>query len=200
MTLYNRAMRNWPYWKNRPYGWRRMINPISFFVLDWFSIETYFYWLLFTASPYSVEIRETVNESKIMKFVFVVFDLFTGFWVLTEYGMAVNSCVPKKGYLPASSRLFHLIWLPIAYRSVSMSHTVNTTWISSVDFKLGQNTSRADRYSIIYVLVDLAITIAQSQRHQSVSSCEKSRLGNRMFFSEKIVVAIVMFKSSPNWP
>jgi hypothetical protein len=29
-----RAMRNWPYWKKkRPYGWRRIINPISFFVL-----------------------------------------------------------------------------------------------------------------------------------------------------------------------
>lgn len=109
-----------------------------------------------------------------------------GFWILTEYEVAVNSCVPKEGYLPASSRLFHLIWLPIAYRSVSMSHTVNTTWISSVDFKLGQNTSsRADRYSIIYVPVDLAITIAQSQRHQSVSSCEKIQTRKSNVFFEK---------------
>lgn len=48
------------------------------------------------------------------------------------------------------------------------------------------NSSRTDRYSIIYVPVDLAITIAQSQPHQSVLSCELSRLGNRMFFSKKI--------------
>lgn len=85
-----------------------------------------------------------------------------------------------------------------SYRSVTMSHTVYTTSISSVDFKLGQNTSsRADRYSIIYVPVDLAITIAQSQRHQSVFSCEIQTRKSNVFFV-KIVVAIVMFKSSPN--
>ena len=70
-----------------------------------------------------------------------------------------------------------------SYRSVIMSHTVYTTSISSVDFKLGQNTSsRADRYSIIYVPVDLAITIAQSQPHQSVFSCEVQTRKSNVFF------------------
>ena len=35
-----------------------------------------------------------------------------------------------------------------SYRSASMSHTVNTTWISSVDFKLGQTTQLIKDWSI----------------------------------------------------
>lgn len=82
-----------------------------------------------------------------------------------------------------------------SYRSVTMSHTVNTTWISSVDFKTWPKhiIKGWSIFNHLNVPVDLAITIAQSQPHTNQCLVVKSRLGNRMFFSKKIVVAIVMF-------
>ena len=134
--------------------------------------------------------------SEIMKFVFVFSIYLLNFRSKLNMEWLYIPMYQKRASYPLVLGFF--ILYGCSYRSVTMSHTVYTTSISSVDFKLGQNTSsRADRYSIIYVPVDLAITIAQSQRHQSVFSCEIQTRKSNVFFV-KIVVAIVMFKSSPN--
>ena len=100
----------------------------------------------------------------------------------------------KRGLLTRQFQAFSsYMAAPIAPLQCHILYIQHEFLVQILNLAKQHNSSRTDRYSIIYVPVDLAITIAQSQPHQSVLSCELSRLGNRMFFSKKIVVAIVMF-------